>query len=173
MMFAISRRSFLKTTSCAIGVAVVAPAIEAAPVLSQAAKPQVRRWFAVGHSDEMAYPFRASSARQAAEYYAHEHGYTKGDECPECGEYSCKDHLTPDQWGEPQDCIFDNISAPKSWEGLESEPTNVQWLRAGFYVRCENPDCHYKAAYWETQECYEHDGKALCECCLEIAKANQ
>jgi len=127
------------------------------------------KWFAVGHSDEFCYPVRAVNMAEAIDEYAHEHGHRKGDYCPECEDVDCKEHLDPTQWDEPHDFIEENTSEPKEWAGLEAEPTNVQWLRAGFNVKCEGELCADSACYWETQDCREHNGKALCEECREIA----
>jgi hypothetical protein len=38
-------------------------------------------------------------------------------------------------------------------------------MRAGYLVQCEG--CH---PFEDPAECYEHEGKALCEECLEIAR---
>lgn len=164
-----NRREFILTTSSTAIVAMLPVSALTAPAPLPAAR--ALKWFAVGHNDEFCYPIRAANMAEAIDEYAHEHGHRKGDYCPECEDIDCKEHLDPTQWDQPHDFIEEYTAEPKAWEGLEAEPTNVQWLQAGFNVKCEGHICKDNACYWETQECWEHDGKALCEECLELAKS--
>lgn len=127
-------------------------------------------WFAIGHSDEMAYPVLAESLDQAISHYAHEHCQTKGEACPECESPACSEHLNPSEWDDPYDWIEEYSSQPKNWASvpMDREPTNLEWMKAGFNVPCE--DCDY-GDYGECTECYEHNGRAICCECLEIARA--
>ena len=165
------RRQFIVTASSSAMVAIL-PSIARPAVALPAAPARAFKWFAVGHDDEFCYPIRAANMAEAIDEYANEHGHTKGDYCPECEEVNCTKHLDPAQWNQPHDFIEECSSQPKQWDGLESEPTSVEWLRAGFNVRCEGPFCEDNLGYWETQECWEHAGKALCEECLDAARSN-
>lgn len=160
-----NRRQFLTTASSATIVAMVPASALTLPASS--APLRKLKWFAVGHDDQFCYPIRAYSMAEAIDEYAHEYGHRKGDYCPECEDVDCKVHLNPTQWDEPHDFIEEYTSEPKEWEGIEAEPSNVQWLRAGFNVRCEGDGCADRSCHWETQECREHDGKALCYECIE------
>lgn len=164
-----NRREFILTASSTAIVAMLpAPALTAPAPLPVARK---LKWFAVGHNDEFCEPILAESMEAACQEYAVYSGHTKGEECPDCGEWECKEHLTQDQWNDPQDCIAENSTQPKAWADLEHEPTGVDWLRAGFHTYCENKGCDTRKQYWETTECWAYNGKALCECCLEVARA--
>lgn len=164
-MTKMTRRGFLRHTSAL--VAVAASPIPKAMALVAPDGPALR-WFAVG-DDEMAYPFLAPNMETAIRYYAHEMGRTKGDACPVCDEISCLEHLAPSEWDEPQDWIEEYSAEPAAWKGLgpDSEPTNVDWLRAGYRTPCEG-SCD--DLWGECDDCYEFEGKALCCDCLEIAK---
>lgn len=164
-MTAITRRGFLRRSSALAGAALLP--IPKAMALVAPEGPRLR-WFAVGHSDEMAYPMLAESLDQAIRFYAHENGQTKGEACPECDEPACTEHLDSSRWDEPHDWIEEYSKAPRGWDAVpvDREPTNVEWLRAGYNVPCEG--C--MDGYWECTDCYEYDGKALCCECLDVAK---
>lgn len=161
-MNAMTRRGFLRRSSALAGAAML-PLPKVMALVAPESPPLF--WFAVGHSDEMAYPMLAESLDQAISFYANEYGHTKGEACPECDEPSCMEHLHPSQWDEPQDWIEEYSEQPKGWDAVpaDREPTNVEWLRAGYNVPCEGCD------YGEPDDCREHDGKALCCDCYEIA----
>ena len=163
-----NRREFIMTASSAATIAALPVSALTAPAPLPAAR--ALKWFAVGHSDEFCEPIRAFSIEDACHEYGIYSGHTKGEECPECGEFECNEHLTKEQWDDPQDCIAANTTEPKAWADLVHEPTGVDWLRAGFNTFCEGPDCDTRRQYWETTECWSHEGKALCECCLDLAK---
>ena len=163
-----NRRDFFSLTTGTALTAVMPATVFATPQIKAKATPL--KWFAVGHNDEFCEPIRATSIKDACREYAIYSGHTKGEECPECGEYECRKHLTEAQWFEPQDCIAENCSQPKAWEDLEHEPTGVDWLKAGFHTHCEGAGCETRSAYWETTECWAFEGKALCEDCLAKAQ---
>lgn len=164
----ISRRQFVQsaaTSALALSAGISLPEpTSAAPVLPAG------RWFAVGN-DELCYPFWASSRKQAAIYYAQEHGARLGDDCPECGDYECTEHLGPEAWDEPQHWV--DVHEPKAWADLrsENEPTNADWSRAGFNTMCQGDPC---SGYWdEPQECHIFEGKTLCDECYEAAQVSR
>lgn len=165
------RRQFIMTASSTAIVAMLPPAALSAPAAQSAAPARTLKWFAVGHNDEFCEPILAESMEAACREYAIYSGHTKGEECPECGDYECAKHLTKAQWDDPQECIAGNAHQPKAWADLDHEPTGVDWLRAGFNTYCEGKGCDTRKQYWETTECWEHDGKALCEECLQIARS--
>lgn len=163
-----NRREFIMATSSTAIVAMLPAAALTAPAPMPAAR--VLKWFAVGHNDEFCEPIQARTLKEACHEYAIYSGHTKGEECPECGDYECRKHMTKEQWDHPSDAVLGNAHEVKAWADLEGEPTGVDWLRAGFHTFCENDACYTRRQPWETTECWAHDGKALCECCLEIAK---
>lgn len=165
-----NRREFIMSTSSTAIVAVLPVAAQASPEPMPAAR--VLKWFAVGHNDEFCDAIRAESLEDACREYAVYSGHRRGDECAECGDYECLKHMTKDQWDEPTGDVLANAYEVKAWADLEGEPKGVDWLRAGFHTLCEGKDCDTREQYWETIECWAHEGAALCECCLEIAKTN-
>lgn len=162
-MTKMNRRAFLSHTTAVVATGLLP--IPKALALVPPDRPPLY-WFAVGHSDEMAYPMLAENLDQAIRFYANEYGHTKGEACPECGDPACSVHLTPDQWDEPHDWIEEYSEQPRGWKNVpvDREPTNLEWLKAGYNVPCE--DCDYN----EPDDCYEWGGKALCCDCLDIAR---
>ena len=163
-----NRREFIAATSSTAMLAAI-PA-QAVSAITPPAPIRALKWFAVGHNDEFCEPILAESIEAACREYGLYSGHTKGEECPECGDYECLDHMTKEQWDDPQDCIADNAHQPKAWADLDHEPKGIDWLRAGFDTYCENDDCFTRRQPWETTECWAHNGKALCECCLDEAR---
>ena len=160
-MSAMNRRAFIGRAA-ALTATALAPIPRAMAMVAPSAPPL--RWYAVG-TDEMSYTFLADSAEKARRYYAWEHGATVEDECPECGEGGCHEH------NEDLDAPLDHVEVRHVF-GEEftpdKEPQILDWLRAGFNVPCEG-DC--ASDRWiEPTECYAHGGKALCECCYEMAR---
>lgn len=166
MMAKMSRRAFLGR-STALAAASLLPIPKALALVAPERPPLF--WFAVGHSDEWAHPMLAENLEQAISYYAYEHGQTKGEQCPECDEPACSEHLTPAQWDEPHDWIEEYSEQPASWKGIpaDREPTTLEWSNAGYNVPCEGCD------YGEPDACYGFEGKALCCECIEIARATK
>lgn len=162
-MNAMNRRAFLGRSTALAGAALLP--IPKAMVLVAPDRPPLF-WFAVGHSDEWAYPVLAENLDHAIRQYAREYGHTKGDACPECDDPSCTEHLDPSQWDEPHDWIEEYSEQPRGWDVVpaDRQPTTLEWLRAGYNVPCEGCD------YGEPDDCYEYDGKALCCDCLDIAR---
>lgn len=122
------------------------------------------RWYAVCGNQEFSYPIWARSTKEAALYFAEDHDETLGADCPECGEIECREHLDPKDWKEPKANV--EVSAPDTWAGIgpEKEPTNIEWMQAGYNVPCES--CNVG----EPDECYLFDGEAVCVECLELLK---
>lgn len=162
-MSTLSRRAFLGR-SAALAATALTPIPKAMALVAPESPPLY--WFAVGHSDEMAFSYLAESLEQAIKYYAHEYGHTKGECCPECAEPSCTEHLDPSEWDDPLPWIEEYSEQPMGWEKVpqDRQPTTLEWLAAGYNVPCENCD------YGEPDDCYAFEGKALCTECLEIAK---
>lgn len=154
-----SRRAFLRRTSV-LAAAAILPIPKAMALVAPESPPLY--WFAVGHSDEWAYPMLAENLEQAMSFYANEYGYTKGDCCPECGEPSCTEHISTAEWDDPVPWIEEYSEKPRQWADVpfDREPTSVEWLRAGYNVPCEECDLG------EPDECVEHEGRALCWDCI-------
>lgn len=166
MMGKMNRRAFLGRSTALVGASLL-PIPKAMALVAPKALPLY--WFAVGHSDEFAYPMLAESLDQAMRYYAYEHGQTKGEACPECDEPACSEHMDPSEWDDPLPWIEEYSEQPAAWSEVpvDRDPTNVEWLRAGYNVCCEG--C---SDYWDAHtECYEFEGRALCCECLETARA--
>ena len=157
-MKAMGRRAFLGSGVAMVGVAML-PIPKALALVAPEAPPM--RWFAVGNG-EMAYTYLAKSAEDARWEYACVQGATVHEECPTCGEYACHDHNedldVPLDWVE-----VDHVFGPEFDAG--NKPKLVDWVRAGFNVNCEGCEDRYS----EPTECRVHDGRALCECCFEVA----
>jgi len=159
-----NRRDFMATAASMATIQMLPLQLEAMPAAPAAAAPAPAGcWFAVFGNDEHAYAFWAEDAKDAARQYALEHEATLGCECPECGKMECSEHIDPSNWDEPQAQI--EVTAHATWEGLGPEPNTIQWMRAGYLVECEG--CH---PFEGPAQCYEHEGKALCEECFEIAR---
>lgn len=162
-MTKMNRRAFLGRTT-ALAATAMLPIPRAMALVAPESPPLY--WFAVGHGDEWAYPMLAENLEQAMRYYAHEYGHTKGESCPECDEPSCTEHLSPSEWNDPVPWIEEYSEQPAAWSKvpIDREPTNVEWLKAGYNVPCEDCD------YGEPDDCYEFEGRALCCDCLDIAR---
>lgn len=158
-MNAMNRRAFIGRAA-ALTATALTPIPRAMAMVAPDAPPL--RWYAVGHNDEMSYDFLAESAEAACREYAWVHGATVEEECPECGEYACHEHNA--DLSAPLDTVevshvFGEEFTP------DNRPKTVDWLRAGFFVPCEECD------YGEPIECYVHDGRALCDECYDAAKS--
>ena len=162
-MNAMNRRAFMGRTATIAATALM-PIPKAMAMVAPSAPPL--RWYAVGR-EEMSYTFLTDCEEKARRYYAFEHGATVGEECPECGDYMCHKHNA--DLDAPMDCVEVSHVFGEEFTA-DKEPKIVDWLRAGFYVPCEG-DCA-PDRWREPAECYEHEGKALCECCLEVARLN-
>jgi len=160
-MNAMNRRAFIGRAA-ALTATALTPIPRAMAMVAPDAPPL--RWYAVG-KEEMSYTFLAESAEKARRYFAWEHGATVDEECPECGEGGCHEHNA--DLDAPLDCVEVSHVFGKEFTP-DKEPKILDWLRAGFHVPCEG-DC--ASDRWsEPTECWPYEGKALCECCLEVAK---
>jgi len=156
-MTALNRRAFIGRSVAAVAAAAM-PVPRAMALVAPDAPPL--RWYAVG-TDEMSYDFLAESVEAARREYAWCHCATVGEECPECGEYACHEHnadLTAPLDSVEVSHVFGEEFTP------DRRPKTVDWLQAGFFVPCEQCD------YGEPTECYEHEGRALCDECYDLAK---
>jgi hypothetical protein len=159
-----NRREFMATAASMATIPLLPQQLQAMPAAQTAAAPAAAgRWFAVSGNDEHAYAFWGEDVKDAARQYALENDATLGRDCPECGEIECSEHIDPHDWDEPQ--AHTEVKTHATWNGLDAEPTTIQWMRAGYLVECET--C---APYQEPTDCYPHDGKALCEECLHVAR---
>lgn len=150
-----NRREFLAS-------AAAVPIVTAMPASVASGAAFRGRWYAVGDG-EMSHPFWATSRKEAARFYADEFCATLGDDCPECGAVKCSEHMSPSSFDEPQGWV--QVDEPGSWSDIpvEREPTDIEWLTAGYNVPCA----------WckdEQTECWPFEGEALCESCVEIAQ---
>lgn len=158
-MNAMNRRAFLGR-STAMVAASLAPIPKAMALVAPDAPPL--RWFAVGN-DEFLYPYLDSTMEGAIRQYAIEMGQTVGEQCPECDEVACYEHN--DDLDAPMPWIEENSFAFDEDLPVDKDPAAVEWLRHGCNTCCEGCD-----TWGEPVECYEFDGKALCEECFEIAR---
>ena len=121
-------------------------------------------WYAVGDG-ERCFSYLAESAFEAAKLYAEEFGATKADECPDCGEPNCKEHLAPHEMEHPADWI--EVEQPTAWADLIDAPANADWCRAGYHTTCD------VCGFGEPTSCQVLDGIAVCDECALDCRSGQ